>query len=148
MQFRQTWLNAEPNWRLAATIARFADQVQTVRLGTLHDRATQDIVIDGLTRLVNAFVRRDASAVETLTAEFVGHAEACYFAVHAGTRTKGWRDKPAPPSDMSAAQAVARCREGYAMVAAENDISVVMEGFKKAAQQVREGFAVQAGNAP
>ncbi len=83
MQFRQTWLKAEPNWRLAATIARFADQVQTVRLRTLPDRATQDIVIDGLKRLIDAFVQRDAVAVETLMTEFIDHAEACYFAVHA-----------------------------------------------------------------
>ena len=81
IQFRQTWLAAEPNWRLAATISRFADQVQTVRLGTLHDRATQQIVIDGLKRLLEAFVRRDAPAVEALMSEFIGHAEARYFAV-------------------------------------------------------------------
>ena len=83
MQFRQTWLAAESNWRLAATISRFADQVQTVRLGTLHDLATQAIVIDGLTRLLDAFVRRDAQSVETLMTEFIGHAEDRYFAVRA-----------------------------------------------------------------
>lgn len=96
MQFRQTWLKAEPNWRLAATIARFADQVQTVRLGTLHDRATQDIVIDGLRRLFDAFVRRDAAAVEALMAEFIDHAEACYFAMHAGAQTKRESESPKP----------------------------------------------------
>lgn len=83
MVFRQTWLAAEPNWRLASTISRFADQVQTVRLGTLPDPVTQDIVIDGLTRLTEAFVHRDAQAVEARMAEFIGHAEARYFAVRA-----------------------------------------------------------------
>lgn len=82
IQFRQTWLGAEPNWRLAATISRFADQVQTVRLGTLHDPATRDIVIDLQNRLFEAFVRRDAPEVEALMTEFIGQAEACYFAVH------------------------------------------------------------------
>ncbi len=83
MQFRQTWLAAETNWRLAATISRFADQVQTVRLGTLHDRATQAIVIDGLTSLLDAFVKRDAQRVEALMVEFIGHAEDRYFAMRA-----------------------------------------------------------------
>jgi len=95
MQFRQTWLNAQPNWRLADTISRFADQVQTVRLSTLHDRTIQDIVIDGLTRLVKAFVRRDAEAVEKLTADFIDQGEACFFAVRAGTPMTNGRDKPA-----------------------------------------------------
>jgi len=83
IQFRQTWLAAEPNWRLAATISRFADQVQTVRLGTLHDPDTQKIVLDGLKQLLDAFVRRDATQVEALMAEFIGHAEARFFAVRA-----------------------------------------------------------------
>ena len=95
IQFRHIWLNAEPNWRLAATIARFADQVQVVRLGTLHDRASQDVVVDGLARLTEAFVRRDAAAVEALTAEFIGHAEARYFAVRAAMQTIEERAKPA-----------------------------------------------------
>lgn len=81
MQFRQTWLAAESNWRLAATISRFADQVQTVRIGTLHDPATRDIVIDLQRRLFEAFIRRDAPAVEALMTEFIGQAEARYFAV-------------------------------------------------------------------
>lgn len=96
MQFRQVWLNAEPNWRLAATISRFADQVQTVRLNTLHDRATQDIVIHGLTRLIDAFIRRDAAAVEELTTEFIGQGETCFFAaVRAAQQTTSGRGKPA-----------------------------------------------------
>jgi DNA-binding GntR family transcriptional regulator len=81
MQFRRAWLSAEPNWRLAATIQRFVDQVQTVRLGTLHDPTTRDIAIDGIDRLATAFERRDAAKAEILMAEFIGHAEARFFAV-------------------------------------------------------------------
>lgn len=81
MQFRQTWLEAEPNWRLAATISRFADQVQTVRLGTLHNPATQDVVIAGLERLIDGFRRRDAVAVEAAVRDFIDDAESHYFAV-------------------------------------------------------------------
>lgn len=81
MQFRQTWLAAEPNWRMAATISRFADQVQTVRMRTLHDPKTQDIVIEGLERLLDAFSRRDAEAVAARMGEFIAAAEARFFAV-------------------------------------------------------------------
>ena len=40
---------------------------------------------------------------------------------------------------MSTAQAVARSREGYAMVIAANDTGVVVDGFQKAAQAFKEG---------
>jgi DNA-binding GntR family transcriptional regulator len=81
IQFRQTWLAAQPNWRLASTISRFADQVQTVRLGTLPDKATQAIVVDGLRRLLVAFVARDAAKAEALMSEFIAAAEARFFAL-------------------------------------------------------------------
>lgn len=83
MQFRQTWLEAEPNWRLAATISRFADQVQTVRLGTLYSPKTQDIVIAGLKRLTDGFVRRDAGDVEATIRQFIADAESLYFEARA-----------------------------------------------------------------
>jgi DNA-binding GntR family transcriptional regulator len=66
---------------MAATISRFADQVQTVRMRTLHDPATQDIVIEGLERLLDAFTRRDADAAAGRMGEFIAHAEARFFAV-------------------------------------------------------------------
>lgn len=80
--FRATWLAAEPNWRLASTIQRFVDQVQIVRLGTLDDPETQDIVIDGLEKIVDAFIRRDAAAAETLMMAFILSAERQFFAGH------------------------------------------------------------------
>ena len=83
MQFRQTWLEAEPNWRLAATISRFADQVQTVRLGTLYLPVTQDTVIAGLAKLTDGFVRRDAEAVGAIMRVFIHDAEQLYFSERA-----------------------------------------------------------------
>lgn len=80
--FRVTWLAAEPNWRMAATIQRFVDQVQIVRLGTLDDPQTQDIVIDGLEKMVGAFIRRDAAAVEAHMMAFILDAERSFFAGH------------------------------------------------------------------
>lgn len=81
--FRATWLAAEPNWRMAATIQRFVDQVQIVRLGTLDDPATQDVVLDCLEKLVDAFVRRDGPAVEALMMTFILEGERHFFDGHA-----------------------------------------------------------------
>ena len=53
-----------------------------MRLGTLDDPQTQDIVIDGLAKIVNAFTRRDAAAVETLMMAFILAAERSFFAGH------------------------------------------------------------------
>ncbi|MEW5420734.1 GntR family transcriptional regulator [Amorphus sp. 3PC139-8] len=85
MQYRHTWLQAEPNWRLAATISRFADQVQTVRLGTLYMPETQDIVIAGLSEITEAFLARDPAAAEARILRFIEAAENLYFAERART---------------------------------------------------------------
>jgi DNA-binding GntR family transcriptional regulator len=78
---------------MAATIQRFVDQVQIVRLGTLHDPETQDIVIDGLEKLVDAFGRRDAEAVEALMMAFILSAESRFFAGHAQRQAAGETDE-------------------------------------------------------
>lgn len=80
--FRATWLEAEPNWRMAATIQRFIDQVQIVRLGTLDDPDTQDVVVDCLEKIVDAFLRHDAAAVEVLMMAFILEGERHFFAGH------------------------------------------------------------------
>ncbi|MCY7308530.1 MAG: GntR family transcriptional regulator [Rhodoferax sp.] len=49
LDFREAWLGAVRNTRLSATISRFVDHVQIVRFGTLHDPATQQVVVDMLT---------------------------------------------------------------------------------------------------
>ncbi|MDQ0313849.1 GntR family transcriptional regulator [Amorphus orientalis] len=93
MQYRQIWLEAEPNWRLAATISRFADQVQTVRLATLKSPATRDVVMSGLDRMTAAFRHRDADAVEAAVRIFIEDAEAHFFATQkaAGDRPDAGR---------------------------------------------------------
>jgi DNA-binding GntR family transcriptional regulator len=80
--FRETWLGAVRNQRLAATISRFADHVQVVRFGTLHDRATQPIVVDGMEKLYDAFVRRDAIAAQDRMTVFIAEAEKSFFLKH------------------------------------------------------------------
>lgn len=87
--FRATWLAAESNWRMAATIQRFVDQVQVVRLGTLDDPRTQDIVLDGLEKLVDAFERHDAAAAATFMMAFILDAERCFFAGHEKRQHEG-----------------------------------------------------------
>jgi DNA-binding GntR family transcriptional regulator len=82
--FRAAWLGAVGNARLAATIARFVDQVQAVRLSTLRDAETRRVVLAGLERLHDAFLRRDAVAAADRMAEFVAHAERAFRALHEG----------------------------------------------------------------
>lgn len=96
--FRSAWLGAVRNARLAATIARFADQVQAVRLATLRDAATRRVVVAGLARLHEAFLRRDAVTAADRMAEFVAQAEAAFLALQeaaaAGGRPAGARGSP------------------------------------------------------
>lgn len=82
--FRAAWLGAVRNARLAATLARFVDQVQAVRLSTLRDGATRRVVLGGLLRLHDAFLRRDAVAAADRMAEFVASAERAFLALHDG----------------------------------------------------------------
>ncbi|WP_436644299.1 GntR family transcriptional regulator [Microbaculum sp. FT89] len=77
--FRETWIAALRNRRLADTILRFADQAQVVRRGTLADPQTQNVVIDGLALLLDAFVRRDSLAAHDRMAAFMHEAEKSYF---------------------------------------------------------------------
>jgi DNA-binding GntR family transcriptional regulator len=79
--FRQTWLGAVRNQRLATTISRFADHVQVVRSGTLPDRGIQPVVLDGMERLFDAFTRRDSVAAQDRMAAFIAEAEKSFFTV-------------------------------------------------------------------
>jgi DNA-binding GntR family transcriptional regulator len=81
IRFRAAWLGAVHNARLANTIARFVDHVQTVRLGTLRAPLTRKVVADGLEGLYDAFVRRDPSAAAKRMATFMAAAEEAFFTV-------------------------------------------------------------------
>jgi DNA-binding GntR family transcriptional regulator len=80
MAFRAAWLSAVKNSRLANTIARFIDHVQTVRLRTMNDPAIRRIVIDGLEGLYDGFARRDPLAAADRMSAFMAAAEQAYFA--------------------------------------------------------------------
>lgn len=83
MAFRQVWLSRVGNPRLASTIARFVDHVQTVRLATLCYPPTREIVVAGLEGLYEVLVERSASKTRARMAAFLGAAEKAFFSVHA-----------------------------------------------------------------
>lgn len=82
MAFRQAWLSRVKNQRLANTIGRFVDHVQTVRLLTLVDKKTRQVVVDGLAKLHAALAKRDAKLAFTLMDQFMADAQAAYFSTH------------------------------------------------------------------
>jgi hypothetical protein len=55
--------------------------VQTVRLGTLSNPSTRQIVMDGLEGLHEVFVRRDAAKTRVRMAAFLAAAENAFFSV-------------------------------------------------------------------
>lgn len=61
-QFRDAWLAAVRNSRLAASITRYADQVAFVRRMTLSDPLRRRTVIAGYEELRQALARRDSLA--------------------------------------------------------------------------------------
>jgi DNA-binding GntR family transcriptional regulator len=93
-RFRAVWLGAVGNPRLAETIARFVDHVQMVRLGTLMDPATRQVVIRGLEGLHDAFLRGDGEAAQAQMSAFIAAAEQAF------ART-GRSDGPASPGPRS-----------------------------------------------
>lgn len=80
IDFRETWITAVPNARLAATIARFADQVTAVRHTTLHEPEAQDVALGGLQDMHRGFSRHDSVAVHDAMVRFVLAAERSFLA--------------------------------------------------------------------
>lgn len=80
VDFREAWLGAVGNTRLAATISRFIDHVQTVRYGTLRDPATQRVVIEGLSELHDALLRHDSVVAQDSMLRFIHAAERSFAA--------------------------------------------------------------------
>ena len=99
MAFRQAWLSRVRNQRLANTIGRFVDHVQTVRLRTLADRKTRQVVVDGLARLHAALVKRDAKLASKAMDHFMADAQAAYFSAHVSAHLSahGTQSEDSPP---------------------------------------------------
>jgi DNA-binding GntR family transcriptional regulator len=79
MAFREAWLGRVRNQRLAGTIARFVDHVQTVRQHTLGSAQTRAVVLDGLTGLHEALQQRNAALARARMEQFMADAESAYF---------------------------------------------------------------------
>ncbi len=80
IDFRETWIAAVRNARLAATIARFADQVTAVRHTTLHEPEAQDVALAGLQEMHAGFSRHDSMGVHDAMVRFVLAAERSFLA--------------------------------------------------------------------
>ncbi len=81
MGFRDVWLSRVTNPRLADTIARFVDHVQTVRLATLSNPPTRQVVVDGLEGLYEVLRKRDAARTRVRMRAFLLAAENAFFSV-------------------------------------------------------------------
>ena len=99
IDLRAGWLNCVHNKRLATTIARFVDHVQTVRLETLRRNPTQRVVIDGLEDLYAAFMDRDPINAGDRMAAFIAAAEQAFFATRktAPDAGSGYQTDDEPP---------------------------------------------------
>ncbi|WP_117194747.1 GntR family transcriptional regulator [Rhizobium terrae] len=81
VDFRNAWLKAVRNPHMAATISRFMDYFQSVRLGTFADGATAERYIDGLSRIHRAFLAHDPLMVQDRMTLFMFAAEEAYLDV-------------------------------------------------------------------
>jgi DNA-binding GntR family transcriptional regulator len=81
VDFRNAWLKAVNNPHMAATISRFIDYFQSVRLGTFADPATAGLYIDGLSRIHAAFLAHDPLMVQDRMTLFMFAAEEAYLSV-------------------------------------------------------------------
>lgn len=70
-QFRDAWLSAVRNSRLASSITRYADQVAFVRRMTLSEPQRRQTVIAGYEALRLAFTRRDSVAAHDCMLQLV-----------------------------------------------------------------------------
>ena len=74
---------------MASAIARFADHVQVVRLGTLTHQPTQAVVLAGMRRLYDAFANRDSMAAFDHMTTFIQHAEERFVALTKALESAG-----------------------------------------------------------
>ena len=77
--FRNGWLASVPNGHLRSAINRYQGQVQAVRMVTMTDRVSHEVIVSGLKELLDAFVTRDAIRVHDAMLNFVVAGEANYI---------------------------------------------------------------------
>lgn len=77
--FRDCWLSAVPNSELRGIVQRYLLHVQAVRMATMRDRASHEIIVAGQEGLLASFVRRDPIAAGDRMLRFVVDGETCYL---------------------------------------------------------------------
>jgi DNA-binding GntR family transcriptional regulator len=73
-RFRGIWLAQVPNAQLSATILRFIDHVQAIRLKTLPSATVREDVVQRMRIILDAFRRGDTAEAERLLQENIGMA--------------------------------------------------------------------------
>lgn len=81
VEFRETWIGAVRNKRLAAVVTNCSDQVLTVRMSTLRGPEIHPVVVAGLQDLYASFARHDSVAAHDSMHRFVLAAESAYTAL-------------------------------------------------------------------
>ncbi|WP_372423261.1 GntR family transcriptional regulator [Salinarimonas chemoclinalis] len=79
VDFRDAWVARVRNARLAETLARFVDHVQTVRREMLGCETTRLVVLEGLEDVRAAFATRDPIVAGDRMASFITCAERAFF---------------------------------------------------------------------
>ncbi|MCY1667515.1 GntR family transcriptional regulator [Rhizobium sp. SL86] len=83
LAFRNAWLGCVRNRHMAATISRFMDYFQAIRLDTFSDAATRRVYVDALSALFDALTARDSLASQDRMTAFLFAAETAYLAARA-----------------------------------------------------------------
>lgn len=78
--FRNGWISAVSNSSLRKALQRYMTQVQAVRMMTFADPANHPLIVEGNSRLFEAFRQRDAVAAGDRILRFVFDGEAAYLA--------------------------------------------------------------------
>lgn len=95
VDFRNAWLKAVNNPHMAATISRFIDYFQSVRLGTFADPSAAYQYIDGLSRIHAAFLAHDPLMVQDRMTLFMFAAEEAYLSVRRRQLVEAEAQRPA-----------------------------------------------------
>jgi len=84
IDFRDSWVSAVRNRRLASAISRYADQILNVRHATLRAADIQPVVVAGLEELYHCFARHDPVGAHDSMVRFVLAAERAFDALDVG----------------------------------------------------------------
>lgn len=94
IDFRNAWVSCVRNPHMAATISRFMDYFQAIRLDTFSDQGTRRIYVEALGALFAALDARDSLAAQDRMTAFLFAAESAYLAARQRQAERGASVKP------------------------------------------------------